>query len=80
MYELALLPVLMFAYDAPAISKDRVGATTTQVTPTIRLQMLGDPDKEMAGRVMQAMYAIKKIIIADLGRLLRLRECTRKAA
>lgn len=37
-----------------------------QVTPTVLLQMIADPDREKAGRVMQAMYKMKKIIIADL--------------
>lgn len=39
-----------------------------QVTPTILLKMIADPDKEKAGRVMQAMYKMKKIVIADLER------------
>lgn len=39
-----------------------------QVTPTILLRMIADPDKEKAGRVMQAMYKMKKIVIADLER------------
>ena len=30
--------------------------------------MLGDPDKEKAKRVLQAMYKMRKIIIADLKR------------
>jgi predicted 3-demethylubiquinone-9 3-methyltransferase (glyoxalase superfamily) len=39
-----------------------------QVTPRILLDMLGDPDREKAGRVLQVMYKMKKIIIADLER------------
>jgi predicted 3-demethylubiquinone-9 3-methyltransferase (glyoxalase superfamily) len=39
-----------------------------QVSPGILLQMVGDSDKEKAGRVLQAMYKMKKIIIADLER------------
>ncbi len=39
-----------------------------QVTPTILLKMIADPDKEKAGRVMQAMYKMKKIVIAELER------------
>ncbi|MBW9052672.1 VOC family protein [Rhizobium mesosinicum] len=39
-----------------------------QVTPTILLRMVADPDKEKAGRVLQAMYKMKKIVIADLER------------
>ena len=42
-----------------------------QVTPTILLEMVGDPDKEKVERVMQAMYKMKKIIIADLERAYR---------
>ena len=37
-----------------------------QVTPTALLKMLSDPDREKADRVMQAMYKMKKIVIADL--------------
>jgi predicted 3-demethylubiquinone-9 3-methyltransferase (glyoxalase superfamily) len=42
-----------------------------QVTPSILLQMEADPDREKASRVMQAMYKMKKIIIADLERAYR---------
>jgi predicted 3-demethylubiquinone-9 3-methyltransferase (glyoxalase superfamily) len=37
-----------------------------QVTPTALLKMLSDPDREKAERVLQAMYKMKKIVIADL--------------
>ncbi|MCT7664060.1 VOC family protein [Shinella kummerowiae] len=37
-----------------------------QVTPRVLLRMLADPDQEKASRVMQAMYKMKKIVIADL--------------
>ena len=37
-----------------------------QVTPRILLDMLADADREKAGRAMQAMYRMKKIVIADL--------------
>ena len=37
-----------------------------QVTPTRLLELLSDPDREKAGRVTQAMFAMKKIILADL--------------
>lgn len=37
-----------------------------QVTPSVLLQMLADPDQQKAKRVMQAMYKMKKIVIADL--------------
>lgn len=39
-----------------------------QVSPRILLEMLGDPDREKAGRVLRAMYKMKKIITADLER------------
>jgi len=39
-----------------------------QVTPAILLKMIADPDKAKASRVMQAMYKMKKIVIADLQR------------
>ncbi|WP_255761593.1 VOC family protein [Neorhizobium galegae] len=39
-----------------------------QVTPAILLKMIADADKDRAERVMQAMYRMKKIIIADLER------------
>jgi predicted 3-demethylubiquinone-9 3-methyltransferase (glyoxalase superfamily) len=42
-----------------------------QVTPAALLQMIADPDKAKAGRVMQAMYKMKKIVIADLERAFR---------
>ena len=42
-----------------------------QVTPTILLRLLADPDREKAGRVLQAMYTMKKIIVADLERAAR---------
>lgn len=37
-----------------------------QVTPSVLLRMVADPDQQKARRVMQAMYKMKKIIIADL--------------
>ncbi|MEZ5777726.1 MAG: VOC family protein [Paracoccaceae bacterium] len=42
-----------------------------QVTPTILLRMLADPDREKAGRAIQAMFKMKKIVIADLERAYR---------
>jgi predicted 3-demethylubiquinone-9 3-methyltransferase (glyoxalase superfamily) len=45
--------------------KDRFGLYW-QVTPTILPQLLSDPDREKAGRVMQAMM---KMIKLDIGRL-----------
>ena len=42
-----------------------------QVTPTILLRMEADPDREKAGRVLEAMQKMKKIIIADLERAYR---------
>jgi len=37
-----------------------------QITPSILLNLLSDPDNEKAGRVAQAMFKMTKIIIADL--------------
>lgn len=37
-----------------------------QIVPPILMKLLGDPDGEKAGRVAQAMFKMKKIIIADL--------------
>jgi predicted 3-demethylubiquinone-9 3-methyltransferase (glyoxalase superfamily) len=45
--------------------KDRFGVSW-QIVPNALGQMLGDPDPEKAGRVMQAMLKMDKIIIEDL--------------
>lgn len=45
--------------------KDKYGVSW-QITPTILPKLLADPDKAKAGRVMQAMMKMRKIIIADL--------------
>ena len=37
-----------------------------QIVPPILMQLLSDPDREKAGRVMNAMFKMTKIIIADL--------------
>ena len=37
-----------------------------QITPKALLRMIGDPDKQKADRVLQAMYKMKKIIIAEI--------------
>lgn len=42
-----------------------------QVTPKALLQMLADPDQAKVERILQAMYKMKKIIIADLERAYR---------
>jgi predicted 3-demethylubiquinone-9 3-methyltransferase (glyoxalase superfamily) len=42
-----------------------------QVSPTRLLQLLADPDRDKAGRVLEAMYKMKKIVIADLERAYR---------
>lgn len=39
-----------------------------QVTPTILLRRVADPDRAKADRVLQAMYKMKKISIADIER------------
>ena len=42
-----------------------------QVIPAILLKMEADPDREKAGRVMEAMFKMKKIVISDLERAYR---------
>lgn len=37
-----------------------------QIVPPIMMKLLGDADREKAGRVAQAMFKMTKIIIADL--------------
>jgi predicted 3-demethylubiquinone-9 3-methyltransferase (glyoxalase superfamily) len=44
---------------------DRFGVSW-QLTPPILMKLLGDPDREKADRVAQAMFKMTKIIIADL--------------
>ena len=39
-----------------------------QVIPEITLRLMGDSDREKADRARQAMYGMKKIVIADLER------------
>lgn len=39
-----------------------------QVIPEITLRLMGDADREKADRARQAMYGMKKIVIADLER------------
>ncbi|HXF42735.1 MAG TPA: VOC family protein, partial [Pyrinomonadaceae bacterium] len=45
--------------------KDRFGVSW-QVIPSILVKMLSDTDREKAGRVAQAMFAMKKIQLADI--------------
>ena len=45
--------------------KDTYGVSW-QVVPTILTTLLTDKDKEKAGRVMQAMLQMKKIVIQEL--------------
>ena len=42
-----------------------------QVQPTVLMQRIADPDKEKAKRVLEAMYKMKKIVIADIERAYR---------
>jgi predicted 3-demethylubiquinone-9 3-methyltransferase (glyoxalase superfamily) len=42
-----------------------------QVTPKRLLELVADSDRVKAGRVLQAMYQMKKIVIADLERAFR---------
>lgn len=45
--------------------KDRFGLSW-QIVPTQLDQLMGDPDRVKAGRVMEAMLKMRKIIVADL--------------
>ena len=45
--------------------KDKFGVSW-QIVPRQLMQLMGDKDREKAGRVMQAMMKMKKIIVADL--------------
>jgi len=45
--------------------KDKFGVSW-QVTPAVLGKLLGDPDPERAGRAMQAMLGMRKLVIADL--------------
>jgi predicted 3-demethylubiquinone-9 3-methyltransferase (glyoxalase superfamily) len=47
--------------------KDKYGLSW-QITPTVLGEMLSDPDREKAKRVMEAMLKMKKIEIAELRR------------
>src|SRR5262249_26584890 len=47
--------------------KDRFGVSW-QIVPTALSELLGDPDRERAQRVMQAMLSMKKIEIDELER------------
>jgi predicted 3-demethylubiquinone-9 3-methyltransferase (glyoxalase superfamily) len=47
--------------------KDRFGLSW-QIVPNALGELLGDPDREKAGRVMQAMLQMKKIDVAGLRR------------
>ncbi|MGE5101530.1 MAG: VOC family protein [Deltaproteobacteria bacterium] len=47
--------------------EDKWGASW-QIIPDAHGRYLGDPDREKANRVMQAMFKMKKIVVADLDR------------
>jgi predicted 3-demethylubiquinone-9 3-methyltransferase (glyoxalase superfamily) len=47
--------------------KDKFGVSW-QIIPDALGRYLGDPDREKANRVMQAMFKMKKIVVADLDR------------
>ena len=47
--------------------KDKYGLSW-QIIPTALGQMLGDPDREKAGRAMQAMLQMRKIDVAEMRR------------
>ncbi|MGE5594471.1 MAG: VOC family protein [Hyphomicrobiales bacterium] len=46
---------------------DRFGVTW-QIIPTALPELMGDPDRERAGRVMEAMLKMQKIDVAELQR------------
>lgn len=45
--------------------KDKFGLSW-QIVPERLMQLLSDPDPQRAGRAMQAMFGMRKIVIADL--------------
>ena len=45
--------------------KDKYGVSW-QIIPRQLMQLMGDPDKGKAGRAMQAMLQMRKIVVADL--------------
>jgi predicted 3-demethylubiquinone-9 3-methyltransferase (glyoxalase superfamily) len=45
--------------------KDKFGLSW-QITPPILIEMLGDPDRDKAARVMASMMKMRKIVIKDL--------------
>jgi predicted 3-demethylubiquinone-9 3-methyltransferase (glyoxalase superfamily) len=45
--------------------KDKFGLSW-QITPTVLLELIGDPDPAKAGRALQAMMTMKKIDIAGI--------------
>jgi predicted 3-demethylubiquinone-9 3-methyltransferase (glyoxalase superfamily) len=47
--------------------KDKYGLSW-QVVPTVLAEMMSDPNKEKAGRAMQALLQMKKLDIAELER------------
>ena len=47
--------------------KDKYGLSW-QVVPTVLVELMKDPDKQKAGRVMEAMLQMKKLDIAELKR------------
>ena len=47
--------------------KDKYGLSW-QVVPAVLVEMMKDPNKEKAGRVMEAMLQMKKLDIAELER------------
>jgi predicted 3-demethylubiquinone-9 3-methyltransferase (glyoxalase superfamily) len=51
--------------------KDRFGLSW-QIIPSILPRLLSDPDRAKAGRSMQAMLKMKKIVIADLEQAVQL--------
>ena len=63
-------PFLMFdgpVEEAAKFCQDKWGISR-QIIPDALARYLGDPDREKANRVMQAMFKMKKIVVADLDR------------
>ncbi|MFL5403662.1 MAG: VOC family protein [Gemmatimonadales bacterium] len=57
--------------------KDKFGLSW-QVVPTVLIEMMSDPDKEKAGRAMEAMLPMKKLDIAELERAYAGEEVSRR--
>ena len=59
------------ARNSPAAGSPTSSASTGRSSPTRLCELIADPDRAKADRVLQAMYKMKKIVIADLERAYR---------